>query len=117
MAAAALERREIDLGGGRTAVAVVAPQDVAGADAAAGLGVAPPRALVVLNGGTAELAPALRAELRRSLGDGVARVAVDERLTVVTGGTDAGIFALFGDALGEGRPAACVGVAPEGLVS
>src|SRR4051794_11570919 len=117
MAAAALEPREIDLGGGRTAVAVDAPPDVAGADAAAALGIPRPRALVVLNGGPAELAPGLRAALRQSLGDGVARVAVDERLTVVTGGTDAGIFALFGEALGDGRPAACVGVAPEGLVS
>jgi hypothetical protein len=36
---------------------------------------------------------------------------------VITGGTDAGIFALFGRALGEEPTTPCVGVAPVGAVT
>jgi hypothetical protein len=112
-----LVTRTIVFPGGRTALAVVAPADVSGGDAVAALRLEPPRGLIVLNGGTNRLPPELTAVLRRSLGDGLARVAVDEGLAVVTGGTDAGVFALFGQSLGDEQPAACVGVAPAGLVA
>ena len=55
--------------------------------------------------------------LRRSLGGGIASIAIEEGLTVVTGGTDAGIFALFGQAIGDRRTAPCIGVAPTGRVA
>jgi hypothetical protein len=90
---------------------------VSGEDASAALELARPRGAVVLNGGTADLAPGLSDRLRRALGDGLARVAIEEALTVVSGGTDAGIFALFGQALGDKHSAPCVGVAPSGLVT
>ena len=73
--------------------------------------------MIVLNGGTAELSDGLGATLRRSLGDGVARVALEERLTVITGGTDAGIFSVFGQALGDAPTAPCIGVVPAGRVT
>lgn len=44
-------------------------------------------------------------------------MAIEERLTVVTGGTDAGIFTLFGEALGDARTAPCIGVAPADRVT
>lgn len=50
------------------------------------------------------------------LQDGLARVVVKEGLSVVTGGTDAGIFQLFGKALGGRAKGPCIGVAPAGLV-
>jgi hypothetical protein len=90
---------------------------VSGEEAAAALGLARPRGVVVLNGGTADLTPGLSDPLRRTLGDGLARVAIEEELTVITGGTDAGIFALFGQALDDKQSAPCVGVAPVGLVT
>jgi hypothetical protein len=113
----ALSRRSIAFPGGRSAVAVLAPPRVTGADAAAALELPRPSGLVVLNGGTADLSPTVDAALRRTLGEGLARVAIDERLTVVTGGTDAGIFALFGEALDDERTAPCAGVAPAGRVT
>lgn len=77
-----------------------------------------PRALIVLNGGTAELAPALQARLAGALADGLARAVAAEGFTVLTGGTDAGIFHLFGAGLARwGRSAPCIGVAVAGLVS
>jgi hypothetical protein len=51
------------------------------------------------------------------LSDGLARFVAEERLTVITGGTDAGIFQLFGQGLARrGRTAPCIGVAPADLV-
>jgi TRPM family ion channel len=70
-----------------------------------------PHPLLVVNGGTAKLGPTLEAQLGLLLQDGVARAAVDHRLTLVTGATDAGIFALLGQGLARwGRTAPCIGV-------
>ncbi len=71
-----------------------------------------PRALLVLNGGTARLDPEVGEQLGR-LFDDLARLVIEEKVTVITGGTNAGVFALFGNALQKwgGPVAACVGVA------
>ena len=80
------------------------------------LRIEPPRGVVILNGGTAQLAPPLETRLRLILADGMARVVAEEHLTVVTGGTDAGIFHLFGEGLARwGRTAPCIGVAVDAL--
>jgi hypothetical protein len=77
-----------------------------------------PRGLVILNGGTAQLDPDLEARLRRALDDGMARLVAEEAIAVITGGTDAGIFHLFGQGLARwGRSAPCIGVAVVGLVT
>jgi SLOG in TRPM, prokaryote len=112
-----LVTRSIPLGGGRTAVAAFAPPSVTGEEAAAALGLSRPRGLIVLNGGTTELPPDLAVSLGSSLRDGLARVSIEEELTVVTGGTDAGIFALFGQGLDDERKAPCIGVVPAGRVT
>jgi hypothetical protein len=112
-----LARHTIIFPGGRRALAVVAPTDVSGADAVAALQLEPPRALVVLVGSTHELPADLATALRSSLGEGLARLAADEQLTAITGGTDAGIFALFGRALASRPTTPCVGVAPAGAVT
>jgi hypothetical protein len=96
---------------------VYAPRSAGGGDLARGLGVRPERRLVVLNGGTLELEPAVSARLGALLSEGLARVVAEEGLTVITGGTDAGVFALFGQGLGEGATVTCIGVAPARLVT
>jgi len=71
-----------------------------------------PRALLVLNGGTAQMEAELQAQLGQLLQDGLARIAAEQQMTVITGGTDAGIFALLGQGLAKwGRTAPCIGVA------
>jgi hypothetical protein len=112
-----LAKHTIVFRGGGSALAVVAPTDVSGADAVAALQLEPPRALITLVGSTNKLKPSVATVLRSSIGEGLARVAADERLTVVTGGTDAGIFAIFGRALAGQATAPCVGVAPAGAVT
>lgn len=112
-----LTNRRIAFLGGSTALAVVAPADVSGDDAANALGLSTqPRGLVVLNG-TTEAIPRGRAFALRRAAEALAGVVVDERLTVLTGGTDAGIFGLFGRALSDRRTAPCIGVAPLSAVT
>jgi hypothetical protein len=81
------------------------------------LGIPLPHAVVSLNGGTEKLEGSLAADLESILVDGFARIASEEALTVVTGGTDAGIFSIFGKGVEKwGKPAAVIGVVPEKLV-
>lgn len=112
-----LARHTITFPDGRRALAVLAATDVSGADAVAALRLEPPRALIVLVGSTNELPPGGATALRSSLGEGLARLAGGEHLTAITGGTDAGIFALFGRALAGWPTTPCVGVAPVGAVT
>ena len=79
---------------------------VSGDELLIGLDLPAPRATVVLNGSTAARDPALAGVLAALAG-----AAIRERLTVVTGGTDAGIFSLFGAAMAE-PTAPLVGVTP-----
>jgi hypothetical protein len=84
----------------------------------AALALPAPRGLVILNGGTARLEHDLEAVLRHTLTDGLARLVAEESLTVITGGTDAGIFSLFGQGLARwGRTAPCIGVAVNSRVT
>lgn len=76
------------------------------------------RGVVVVNGGTAQLSPDLATQLSLVLEQGLARVASEVQLTLVTGATDAGIFTLLGQGLNRwGRTAPCIGVTVASLVS
>ena len=76
-----------------------------------------PRALVLLNGGTAKLSVDLEARLRSLLHEGLARIAAEEQITLLTGGTDAGIFSLLGEGIAKWQPAvSCIGVVPSGPI-
>ena len=75
------------------------------------------KAVICLNGGTAELTEPLISQLKSLLTEGVARFAAEESITLITGGTDAGIFALLGAGLSRWpSAAACLGVVPEQCV-
>ncbi|HLV98998.1 MAG TPA: hypothetical protein VKT82_10000 [Ktedonobacterales bacterium] len=77
-----------------------------------------PRGVLIVNGGTAQLDADLATKLGLLFENGLARVAAEEQLTIVTGATDAGIFTLLGKGLERWeRKAPCVGVAPASLVS
>ena len=79
------------------------------------LHLAVPRSLLVLNGSTRDLPEAIRNGLT-PLFDGLAGLVAGEQITVVTGGTKAGIFSLFGQALQKagGAAAPCIGIAVAG---
>jgi hypothetical protein len=103
---------------GNPAAIVRAAKDTPAKELLGALALPRPRGVLILNGGTAELAADLAAQLGAVLQDGLARVAAEDHLTVITGGTDAGVFHLFGEGLARwGRTAPCIGVAVAALVS
>lgn len=78
----------------------------------------PARGLVVVNGGTREMSETDTRRLADIFREGVAGVAAEERLDILTGATDAGVFRVLGiavDAQPTGRRV--VGVAPAHLVA
>ncbi|MDQ3898134.1 MAG: hypothetical protein M3326_12990 [Actinomycetota bacterium] len=95
---------------GVTACAVEAPADARGEDVLDALDLPAPWGAVVLNGTTGELDPDLAVRLAPVLGALAAR-----RPTILTGGTDAGIFSILGRAAAGDAP--LVGVAPRHLVT
>jgi hypothetical protein len=84
---------------------------------AAALGIRDDTPVLVVAGTTAEIEPALGARILPALKAAVA-LAVEHRIALVTGGTDAGVFHLLGLALSSSsaRPPLVVGVVPDSLV-
>ncbi len=102
---------------GRFPKMVETAPDVDGEELLAALDVPPPRATLVLNGSAGILAPGDADHLAAVFGaDGLAGAVAGERLTAVTGGTDAGIFSILGRSL-VAHSAPVIGVAPRSLVS
>ncbi len=102
--------------GGSLVSIVLTPKETRGDAILAALNLPPPRAVIALNGGTEDIASEVAPQLRRILQEGLARVVIDDAITVVSGGTDAGVFALFGEGLDHLATAPCIGVAPAALV-
>jgi len=76
-----------------------------------------PRPTVLLNGSTSSQQTTLYERVQSLIQDGLARWLVEQNASVITGGTDAGIFALLGQGFARwGRPAACIGIAVANLV-
>ncbi|MGH9222488.1 MAG: hypothetical protein ACRD2W_01520 [Acidimicrobiales bacterium] len=106
----------ISFGGGAPAVAIRAGRDATGEDLLDALQLPVPKGTVVVSGSTAALAPEVERRIRSLIVDGIGRVVAEAGLTVVTGATDAGIFAVVGTAL-DAHEASVVGVAPLQLVT
>ena len=106
----------IAFGGGASAVAIRTARDTGGEALFDALRLPVPKGTLVVNGSTAALPPEVGRRIRSLVQDGLAKVALDAGLTVLTGATDAGIFAVLGTAL-DGHGAPLVGVAPADLVT
>lgn len=103
--------------GGHQAQVLYTPQGTSSQSIITALDIAPPRGVLIFNGGTAQLSDDLQARLGQAVQDGVARVAAEARLTLVTGATDAGVFTLLGQGLERwGHSAPCIGVTVASLV-
>lgn len=77
-----------------------------------------PPAVIVLNGGTAQLESELQQQLALVLQEGLAQFAAQEQITLITGGTEAGIFSLLGQGLEKWEhKAPCIGVCVDNLVA
>jgi hypothetical protein len=102
---------------GTRAKVVTASPSTGGNEIQTALALERPHGVLVLNGGTEGASPELEERFRSLLGDGLARAAIEQQLTVVTGGTDAGVFRIFGEALGDRVTAPLIGVVPSRLVA
>ena len=77
-----------------------------------------PKALIVLNGGTAKIDALLENRIYDLLSNGLAKYACEREVSIVTGATDAGIFYFLGLGLAQwGRTAPCIGVTVSNLVT
>jgi TRPM family ion channel/uncharacterized protein DUF4231 len=82
------------------------------------LGLSKSHGLIVFNGGTADLPQGMADKLLGILRDGVLRLVAENGLTLLTGGTDAGVFGVLGQASeGSTNTHRIVGVAPSRLVA
>ncbi len=79
---------KIDFSNSNRARALYVSQDTAAKQIIGALDLPRPRALLVLNGGTAEMEAELQAQLGQLLQDGLARIAAEGQITLITGGTN-----------------------------
>ena len=106
----------VRLAPGREALVVFAAADADPAAVARALALEPARALLVVNGSASALDGALAERLTASFAAVVGALSANGRLTVLSGGTDAGVFAALGRAI-DGWGGQAVGVVPDGCVT
>jgi hypothetical protein len=93
-------------------------QGAEGAVMAAALQLPPPRAVAMISGGASDMSPTEMARLRALLVEGVARVAAEESITLIDGGTQAGVMQMIGEGrAARGGDAPLIGVCPAALVT
>jgi len=98
---------------GKQARAVQAPQHADPKAILDALGLGSPRALIVISGGAGRMSEDEIVRLRPLFVDGLARLAAQERIAVLDGGTNAGVMALTGEgAARHGLTAPLIGVCP-----
>jgi hypothetical protein len=103
---------------GKKAKAVHAPTGIEGAAIAAALELPTPRAVLMLSGGAADISPTEVCRLRDLLVEGVARIAAEEGIAVMDGGTQAGVMQMIGEGHAAARGTApLIGVCPAALVT
>src|SRR5271163_700416 len=82
-----------------------------------GLGIATPAPVVLISGGADTFDPAIAPRLTQLISRGLIRAGRAPGAVIIDGGTDAGVMALIGRAVGAtAEPMALIGVAPEALV-
>jgi len=113
-----MESWTITFSNGNQARAVYVPTGAEGAAIAAALQLPPPRAVVMISGGASDMSPIEMARLRTLLVEGVARVAAEESITLIDGGTQAGVMQMIGEGrAARGGDAPLIGVCPAALVT
>jgi len=113
-----MRRMTITFPNGNQAQAVYVPAGVDGAAIAAALELPRPCAVLLLSGGASKMPTAGVGRLRRLLAEGLARVAAEEGITIIDGGTQAGVMQMMGEARATvGGDFPLIGVCPAALVS
>jgi hypothetical protein len=105
----------VEFPNGNKACQITVPKSVDIETTIENLGLPPARAVLIINGGTADLDRQVTERLKKIFKH-LAKFIVDEEITVVTGGTNAQLFGLYGRALQKlgGSVAPCIGVTVKG---
>jgi hypothetical protein len=113
-----MKPEEITFPNGNRARSIPAKPDANPSELLNALGLAEPRALIMIAGGADEMDEALKSQLARLFGEGIARAAIEVGALIIDGGKRSGVMALMGEGVaGLGRRSPLLGVSPKGLVS
>lgn len=103
---------------GNEARAVRSDAGANGTELAAALGLAKARAFLMISGGASNMSETGLERLRTLLADGVARVAAEEQIALIDGGTQVGVMQMVGEGrAASGGDAPLIGVCPATLVT
>jgi len=103
---------------GNRANVITAPCDASARAILDILGIAPPHAVILLFGGAAKLDDSRKTQLATLLADGVAPVAAELGAVIIDGGTQSGVMAMMGEAVGQSKTAIqLLGIAPKGKIT
>ena len=109
-----MRKNTISFENGNRAVVVTASRDANAKEILDALGIASPRAVILLFGGAAGLNDSRKAHLATLFADGVTPVAVELGALIVDGGTQSGVMAIMGEAVGRSRGTCqLLGIAPK----
>src|SRR6266487_4741907 len=113
-----MKKNTITFGNGNRAVVVTAPGDASAKAIIDALGIASPRAVILLFGGAAGLDDSCKAHLETLFAEGVASVAAELGALIIDGGTQSGVMAMMGEAVAA-RPRTCqlLGIATDGKIT
>ena len=113
-----VRKNTITFENGNRAVVVTAPRDANAKTILDALGIASPRAVILLFGGAAGLDDSRKAHLATLFADGVTPVAAELGALIIDGGTQSGVMAILGEAVARhGRRSYLLGIAPKGKIT
>ena len=113
-----VRKNAITFENGNRAVVITAPRDASATAILAALGIASPRAVILLFGGAAGLDDSRKTHLATLLADGVSPVAAELGALIIDGGTQSGVMAMMGEAVGRSKAAIqLLGIAPKGKIT
>jgi SLOG in TRPM, prokaryote len=113
-----MRKNTITFANGNHAVVITAPLDTDAQSILKALGLAQPRALIMVFGGAKGLDDSRKARLAELFIDAIAPTAAQLGALVMDGGTQSGVMAMMGEAVArDGRRSQLLGVAPAGKVT
>jgi len=108
----------IDFGGGKFSPAISIDREASAEPIVDHFGLLTPRPTIFISGGASAMSDEDIERTRVLMDEGIARFAAKHNITVIDGGTEAGVMQMIGRARKKnGYKFPLVGIAPEGLVS
>jgi hypothetical protein len=113
-----LKRETITFENGNRAIVITAPRDASAQAILDALQIAPPRAVILLFGGTAGIDDSCKAHLKTLFCDGIIPVAAELKAVIIDRGIESGLISMIGEAAARFRgPCQLLGIAPADKVS